>query len=645
MTLKVFPAYLNSEGQKVPLLKGWQQNASSDPAQIARWHEEFKHIPTLFFGIPTGQINGIVALDIDVKKVNGFESLKAKGFTVPETLMQRTPSGGMHLIFKLAPGEHYGNTVNTALGLDTRADGGWIVFYGWANNVTPAAVPQWFSTLAPQRSTDTTPVDPSKVIRLDPSIAERIVREAVENVRHAPPGESNNTLNVESYKLGQLVASQAITREYAEQVLFQAAKERGKPDYEARETIASGIKGGLKNPLLAPLEGAPVWAGPPPPSEPERWTPKKFTRADLLNISALRRPQLFRDWSSLDITITSADGGTGKTTLMLYEAICLALGQPFLGFQCVKPGKTLFITGEDSAEKLGAMIGTIMKQMQIIDDPIKSQVVLDSILVKKDSDLCLVAKDKATGFLHLNLHAKSQVLQAVADFGPSKIIFDPINSFWGSESALNDMNKAVTKFCSQIAHEANCQVEMINHIGKVSSNNKDMGQFAGRGGTGLPSNSRISRVIRGIAEEEYQDLTGETLLDRQSAMLCNVNKFTDGSPLLNKPFIILRDGYLFSRVDLTPQATREAEKSLTDVERVLGYVKEQRRLNRYPSKTIIVGHFMTCGDPIPEKRTIRALGLLTYQGHLGERLKTIENPDLTKREHVFIVVDEQGVET
>lgn len=639
-TFPVFPCDIN----KIPLIKNWQTLATSDANQIETWRNEFGS-RLAYFAIPTGVKSNLLVLDVDVKSGDGFKSIET--LDIPQTLWQRTRTGGVHFLFQYPnDGSVYKNRVGLKPSVDVRAEGGYIIWYGSETNLPIAPAPSWLlNEIKSQRSTDTTPVDPSKVIRLDPSIAERIVREAIENVRHAPSGESNNTLNVESYKLGQLVASQAITREYAEQVLFQAAKERGKPDYEAQATIASGIKGGLTNPLLAPLEGAPVWAGPPPPPEPERWTPKKFTRADLLNISALRRPQLFRDWSSLDITITSADGGTGKTTLMLYEAICLALGQPFLGFQCVKPGKTLFITGEDSAEKLGAMIGTIMKQMNIIDDPIKSQVVLDSILVKKDSDLCLVAKDKATGFLHLNLHAKAQVLQAVADFGPSKIIFDPINSFWGSESALNDMNKAVTKFCSQIAHEANCQVEMINHIGKVSSNNKDMGQFAGRGGTGLPSNSRISRVIRGIAEEEYQDLTGETLLDRQSAMLCNVNKFTDGSPLLNKPFIILREGYLFSRVDLTPQATREAEKSLTDVERVLGYVKEQRALNRYPSKQVIVGHFMTCGDPIPEKRTVRALGLLTYQGHMGERLKTIENPDLTKREHVFIVVDEQGVET
>lgn len=83
---------------------------------------------------------------------------------------------------------------------------------------------------------------------------------------------------------------------------------------------------------------------------------------------------MFQDWSTEDICITTADGGTGKTTMKLYEAVCLALGERFLGFDCKQTGKTLFITGEDTQQKLGAMLGAIMQQMGLFNGTPENEV-------------------------------------------------------------------------------------------------------------------------------------------------------------------------------------------------------------------------------------------------------------------------------
>lgn len=649
MNFRVFPATLTPDRQKVPLIKGWNEQATNDPEQIKLWTDLFRDRLT-FWGIPCGAKNGIIALDIDVKKGNGWESLKKMGRTLPPTLYQTTPTGGAHLIFKAPPGIQIPNTVNQKLGLDTRGDRGWIAFYGFKNPGTPIAeAPPWLLEEV-AKTPQIAPAGPS--IKVVPEIAERLIQASLEAIRHAPEGESNNTLNVESFKLGQLIASGSITREYAEAALFRAAKERGKPDYEAKATIDSGLRGGMGKPLVSPFGDQPPVASfplPPPPSAPlppARYTPSFFTREDLLNTSKLKKPQLFEHWSAEDISITTADGGTGKTTLKLYEAICLALGERFLGFNCVQPGKTLFITGEDTDKKLAAMLGQIVRQMGFFESPIyndKIQTILNSIVVKKDSDLCLIVKDRL-GFIHPNGDAFRKVLEAVEDIKPKMIVFDPISSFWGSESALNDMNRAVTKFMSELVEQSHACAEMINHMGKVSSSNKDMSQFAGRGGTGLPSNSRISRVLRPVFEDEYLELTGENLSDRQSAMMCNVNKFSDGSPLYNKPFLILRDGFLFSRKNLSDVKAREAEKQLSDMERVFAFVKEARSIDRYPSEKVVIAHFMNCGNPISEAKVKRALNLLVYQGHMGEMLKLVENPDQSQKGQVYVITDMNGQE-
>jgi len=647
MDFKVFPATLIQDGDKVnkvPLIKGWQQAATNNPEQIKLWENIFRD-RLKFWGIPTGQTNGIFALDIDVKNSNGWDYLKQQGHIIPDTLRQNTPSGGAHFLFKTNPGIHYPNTVNQKTGIDTRGDGGWIAYYNFINDKPLLEAPDWLLKRGPAPV-----VEPqASTVKVSPEIAQGIIETALETIRDAPEGESNDILNTQSYILGQLIASQSITREYAEAALFRAAKERGKPDYEAMATIRSGLDGGGKKPLTSPFgDAAPVPSFPiPPPPEPEeRWTPRCFTDQELHDTTSLRKPQLFKHWSTEDIHITTADGGTGKTTLKLYEAICLALGVPFLGFQCTQPGKTLFITGEDTKRKLGAMIGVICRDMGLFNNnPGNNElikIVKASVIVKKDADMCLIAKDRQN-FLHANTMALKKVMEAVEDIKPKMIVFDPISSFWGSESMLNDMNKAVSKFMSSLAEQSGACVEMINHMGKQSSANKDMGQFAGRGGTGLPSHSRVSRVLRPVDEKEYLELTGDTLDDQQSCIMCNVNKFTDGSPLYMKPFLVIREGFNFRRKSLTDMKVREEEQKLSDVARVFAFIKEARNNGLFPTRNVVKARFMADGELSLTKLT-NAINMLVYQGHMGELIKEVENPDAEVRDQCFIITDKDGTE-
>lgn len=640
---RIIPGTLTNDGRKVPIkeMENWKELATNDQGTITQWSQQFAH-KLKFWLVPTGSANGILVLDVDVKS-NGYETIKK--YHLPLTLSQTTRSGGKHYIYRYPnDGQTYGNKVGFDQGLDIRGEGGYIAWYG--SDQTPIAeAPQWLLDVARVQEVV---VDMTKVVRVSPDIVKQVIEEACENIRNAPQGESNNVLNVESYRVGQLVASNAISKDEAFNLLFKAAKDRGKPDHEAKATINSGFKGGASTPYTSPFDNsAPVLTIPyEGPRIIPRWTPEFFTRYDLTNLSKLRKPQIFKTWSTEDIHITTADGGTGKTTLKLVEAVSLALGESFLGFECTGEGRTLFVTGEDSREKIGAMIGAILKQMGLMDgtpeNNLKVDKVMNNILVKKDADLCLITKSRE-GFITINTDALKRVMEAVEDFKPKLIVFDPIASFWGSEAALNDMSKAVAKFLSELVDKSNACVEVINHMGKDSSKNKDMTQFAGRGGTGLPSHSRVSRVLRPVFDEEFLELTGQELGDR-GAMMCNVNKFSDGSPLYNKPFLIVREGYLFSRITLLEQKVKEQQEKMDDTERIFTFIISERDAGRFPTKNIITAHFNLSGDKISKERVHRALDVLQYIGHLGDRIKQIENPDVEAGGKAFIVVDADGKE-
>lgn len=94
---RLFPVTITPDGKKLPLLRGWKEEATTDQAKINEWRQSFGQ-SLMFFGIPTGQESGIIAIDIDVKTANGFESAKQKGLYLPPTMTQRTLSGGWHLI-------------------------------------------------------------------------------------------------------------------------------------------------------------------------------------------------------------------------------------------------------------------------------------------------------------------------------------------------------------------------------------------------------------------------------------------------------------------------------------------------------------------------------------------------------------------
>ena len=69
---KLFPA---KPADKSPYINGWQQRATADAIEIERLFDPF---PDAMIGIPTGPINGLTVLDLDLKNgVDGVQSFRS----------------------------------------------------------------------------------------------------------------------------------------------------------------------------------------------------------------------------------------------------------------------------------------------------------------------------------------------------------------------------------------------------------------------------------------------------------------------------------------------------------------------------------------------------------------------------------------
>lgn len=617
--LKIFPAGITPDGEKVPLIP-WRDNASSDPQVIAEWQRKYGDQIKLW-GLPMGEVNGMFALDIDVKDgVSGFDSLKSIGVhELPVTAYQMTPSGGMHLFFKYDPA-HNKNSVNVDLKLDTRTDGGFVWSYDPIFSIPLAQIPEWINKVKKVPKLNVTNNDAFKTpVKLDPAISLESFNHSIEMILQAGAGERNNTLNTHAYVIGKLVGGGGIEKEFAYNQLMFAASRIGLSEREAYSTIMSGLSGGEQNPQTSMFgDIKPVIAIKIPevyqPVQRDRWTPKFGTVAQLMNKSKLKKPQLFQEWSTEDIHLTSAIGGVGKTTLKLFEAVCLALGEDFLGFKCNRKGRTLFIIGEDSEDKLYANLGEMLEQMGLQS---QMEYILTQIVIKKASDICLVDSDpKTRGFTPSN-EAWEKVKEAVDDLKPDQIIFDPIAMFWGAESGGNDMAMALAKFMNRLQEYSNASIDMITHIGKDSATKKDLSQFSGRGGTALANHSRVVRTYLKLNETEYNDQTGRSLGFGETAIYVMVSKFSDGSAILDKPFIILRSRMLFEKVEIIETKPETGEQSVAKEKEIIFKFLRTKSTEESPvTAKQLVDYFVL--EDIKKANTNAIISMLKMDGLIEE---------------------------
>lgn len=135
-------------------------DASTEPSQLQAWWTQW---PDANIGITTGRHSRIVVLDCDAKSGGPDrirELMDINGAIT--TLTSLTGGGGQHWVFQ-APPEPLRNTAGViATGIDTRAEGGYIVAppsihlsgkkYEWDNRVPIQPVPPWLLLLWPSHT-------------------------------------------------------------------------------------------------------------------------------------------------------------------------------------------------------------------------------------------------------------------------------------------------------------------------------------------------------------------------------------------------------------------------------------------------------------------------------------------------------------
>lgn len=162
---------------KVPISRNGVKDATTDEQEIV---EQFLENPNSNIGIRLGQESKTWVLDIDIKDgKDGLKSLDqhfSKKIDINTNYMiQKTPTGGLHLFFECPDDLHIPNSVGVLEGIDIRGDNGYVVVcpsalkvddkwikYDWLDpeEIQPAPVTEWANEILKlARDKKKTPVD------------------------------------------------------------------------------------------------------------------------------------------------------------------------------------------------------------------------------------------------------------------------------------------------------------------------------------------------------------------------------------------------------------------------------------------------------------------------------------------------------
>ncbi len=135
------PVFPCAPDGKRPILEHGYREATTDVRQVEAW---WRQRPRANTAIPTGAASGVVVVDVDVHKVDGYAAYgraERSGLFSEPLAVVTTPTGGRHLYYPAdAEREQRSWQVGRA-GIDFRGDGGYIIVPPSARMIDGERVP------------------------------------------------------------------------------------------------------------------------------------------------------------------------------------------------------------------------------------------------------------------------------------------------------------------------------------------------------------------------------------------------------------------------------------------------------------------------------------------------------------------------
>jgi len=454
---RVFPL---RENTKISAVKAFAIEATTDEKKLSEWADRnfFGNV-----GISTSDFEdgALLVVDVDPKK-GGAETLmklEMEGDDFPPTCTQETPSGGQHLIYKVASAVRQGVDV-LGPGLDIRSKGGYIAAYGSTidgnaysiNDLAPFPAPQWLIDRCgkPMEKPQITVVPP---LAIDQDRAEKAVIDYL--VNYASPAFEGSGGDEQTVRVARRVKDKGVPPEVCLELMLEHWNPRCEPPWDP-EQLSKKVQNAYKYGQLPIGADAPeVYFGVA--EEP----PKKKTGLFFESFNQItygkNKPALIEDLlDQSSFSVIYGESNVGKTFLTIDMALHVSMGKDWMGKR-VEQGGVLYVAAE-GGNAIKKRIEAFRKHYNLDGTDIPFGLVpcaVDLLDPKADTEnLIELAKSAAETF-------KQPIKFVVIDTLSRAIA--------GSNENASEVMSAFSKNVDKIRTTLNAHIAVVHHSGKDSS--------------------------------------------------------------------------------------------------------------------------------------------------------------------------------
>jgi hypothetical protein len=194
------------------------------------------------------------------------------------------------------------------------------------------------------------------------------------------------------------------------------------------------------------------------------------------------------------VSCTVGGGGVGKTSLDMVEAVAMASGRPLLGIEVAHPLKVWVFNLEDPLEEMERRLAAICLHYGITESELGGRLFYHS---GRDQRLVIARQDQGRTVV---TPMSAVLTSAVIQHGIDVVQVDPFIACHEVPENDNGGIAVVATQWAQVAHDANCAVELSHHVRKIGAQNPSIEDA--RGAKALLDASRAARRLVRMTDDE-----------------------------------------------------------------------------------------------------------------------------------------------
>jgi RecA-family ATPase len=199
------------------------------------------------------------------------------------------------------------------------------------------------------------------------------------------------------------------------------------------------------------------------------------------------------------LSLTSASGGTGKSRLVMTEAIAMATGRALLGIEPTggRPLNVWVWNGEDPKDEIERGLAAVE-----IFYKIKAADYVGKLYYDSGRLLPIKIAETENGKTKIATPLVAELIRAIKEYGIDVLFVDPFATTHGATENDNNAMEGVARVWAHIADATNVAIGTVHHVRKT-------GGFAAtiedsRGGTALANAARVRRAVNKMTPKQAE---------------------------------------------------------------------------------------------------------------------------------------------